>query len=607
VLESGSHPVGSNVQRVLIGAWALGAALSACSDEEPTEPTGVDSGSTPVDNQVSATLTPLGVATCADPTIKDIEGPFDRVFGSVPAPYDAWIWHGGITAADLDLDGRLDVLTALEQGVELYVGEADGSFTAMGQTVFAGLDLTFASGVTVADYDGDGDLDLYVMRVAGDPAPEGGEYGRNRLLRNNGDRTFVDVTDTAGVDGCGVHHRTGVDGCFRTMASSWGDYDRDGDLDLYVGNYGFVDEEPGNTIDDMVPGEPDFLYQNNGDGTFSDRSDLVPDDVHDGYNYSGGFFDLNNDGWLDIYTVNDFGTGKTEGHQWPNQVLWNDQAGGFDMDDPDPLKASGLVKGMTGMGLAIDDLDGDGLYDLLVPVWRDNLLLESSVSLGKWLENSGAKGVKPEVDAGAARSQDVGWGSEFGDLDNDGDLDAIVQFGHVANDNPVWKNATIQPDALYINGPAPVDADGFGGYTFTDQAPTWGVDDAGMSRGAMLADLNRDGWLDIGKRILDEGNVVYLSHCGEEAWLEVHLRQPGTRNVFGVGTRVYVEAGGKKMSRTLFSGGTGYASSAPPELHFGLGMVDVVDSIRVVWPDGKESVLENVTPRQQVTITRDSP
>src|SRR5262249_18065539 len=150
----------------------------------------------------------------------------------------------GITAADIDLDGHLDVLTALEQGVELYAGEDDGTFVAVGQKVFGGFDLSFSSGVSVADYDGDGDLDLYVMRVAGDPAPEGGEYGKNRLLENRGGRTFADVTDVAGVDGCGLDFRDGAIRCFRTMSSSWGDYDRDGDLDLHVGNYGFVDETP---------------------------------------------------------------------------------------------------------------------------------------------------------------------------------------------------------------------------------------------------------------------------------------------------------------------------------------------------------------------------
>jgi enediyne biosynthesis protein E4 len=559
---------------------------------------GTDKGGEPPPNLgLPVTLDQSGAQACPSPITRSADGPFEKLHSQLPAPSDPWIWHGGITAADLDGNGLLDVLVALEQGVQLFESAPTGEFVQWGQELFGEFELTYGSGVTTADYDGDGDLDLYVMRVAGYPAAEWteeSEIGKNRLLRNDGG-SFTDVTDSAGgVDGCGVHQRTGAYGCWKTMTSSWGDIDADGDLDLYVGNYGFVDETEGTKQEDMEPAEPDFLYLNNGDGTFTDASDRLPDKVKEGYTYAGGLFDLDDDGDLDLYTVNDFG------NLWPNRALWNDGTGQFVFKDPDP---SGLQVQTTGMGLGIGDLNGDDLPDLFMPIWNHHLLLESRAS-GVWIDVSQLRGIYEPT----FRIQDVAWGTELGDVDNDGDLDAVSQYGFVKNDNSVWKNEVEQPDSLYLNEPTGLDD---GGYTFVDEAVTWGVADLGMSRGAVLADLNRDGWLDIGKRILNyEGNssfsdsAMYLSRCGEEGWLEVHLRQPGTMNRFAIGAKVTVEAGGKRLVRTLYGGGTGYASQPPPELHFGLGDVDVIDELTVRWPDGQESVVLDLDARQQVTITR---
>jgi hypothetical protein len=181
----------------------------------------------------------------------------------------------------------------------------------------------------------------------------------------------------------------------------------------------------------------------------------------------------------------------------------------------------------------------------------------------------------------------------------------------VKNDNSVWQNARTQHDAIYINA-STWSADGsIADYTFSDEGPAWGADDPGMSRGVVLADLDRDGWLDIGKRILNNGdsitnseNAVYLSHCGTEGWLEVALEQPETANTRAIGAKVAVEAGGRTYRRWVNGGGTGYASQPPADLHFGLGDADVVDQITVTWPDGAVSRLLDVDARQRVTITR---
>jgi hypothetical protein len=419
------------------------------------------------------------------------------------------------------------------------------------------------------------------------PAPIDPGIGENRLLRNDGNLTFVDVTDTAGVQACNAGT------CYRSMAGSWSDYDLDGDLDLYVGNYGFVDESDGADSAAQVYGEPDFVYQNNGDGTFTDVSSILPADFQAGYTYVGGFYDFDGNGWPDLYTINDFGTTDRL-----NRVLWND-GGTFTYSAGDN---TGLAKRMTGMGLGIGDLNGDGRLDLAIPEWKSNWLLMSHPEFpsdgdhGVWIDEATARGFT--VDLG--RSQQVGWGTELGDVDNDGDLDIVSQFGFVANDNQVqWANALNQPDALYLAAP-----DGAGGFNYTDVGEEWGVADEGMSRGVALADLDRDGWLDLAKRDLSGDSLLYVSRCGDEGWLEVHLRDPGSMNTYGVGAVVTVTVGTQTMSRTVMAGGTGFASSGPPELHFGLGLVDQVDNLHVRWPDGREDDVANLVSRQQVTLTR---
>ena len=530
---------------------------------------------------VSVSVTESGPRTCAAPELRDAAGAFDRRTSSTPPNSDLWIWAGGEIAADFDDDGLLDVMTPNEFGVELYMGLPSGDFEAKGLEVMSSFDLSFGTGGSVADYDGDGDLDVYIARFQGDPGPEGGTLGKNRLLQNNGDGTFVDVTDEAGVDGCGLDVNTGEEGCFRTMSSSWGDVDGDGDLDLFVGNYGWVDES-GVSQDEFLPAEPSFLYLNDGDGTFTDVSDRLPQKFKDGYTYCGGFLDLDDDGDLDLYTVNDFG------NKWPNHVLLNNGDGTF--TDDEPVNSTGLILNTTGMGLGIGDLNGDGQPDLAMPVWNNNLLMLST-PIG-WIDYSDTRGYV------MVRPQKVGWGAIMGDIDNDMDLDLVQQYGFVAVDNPRWNNDTNQPDALYLNTGLPDEPH------FEDRATEYGIADDGVNRGALLADFNQDGWLDIAKRNLNGPNVVYLSRCGTEHFLEVHLRHPGTMNQFGVGAKISVTVGGVTMHRWLSSGGGGYGVGEPPQVHFGLGDNDTIDAVEVRWPDGEVSVTRGISSSQKVTITR---
>jgi len=513
-------------------------------------------------------------------------GPGDRyntaIIETEPVSW-SWTWGGGVTVVDLDGDDALDLVLPVESGLEVRWGPR--AWRAEPEPLSA-VDLSYASGTSAADFDGDGDLDLYVMRVRGFPVPDGGsDAGVNRLLRNDGDRRFVDVTAEAGVDGCGPHHREGTTGCYRTMTASWADVDGDDDLDLFVGNYGFVDDTPGTRQVDMEPGEPSFLYLNEGDGSFAEAP--LPDAVSDGYTFAGGFADLDADGAPDLVVVNDFGV------LWPNRVLF----GGDGALVLDEANASGLTQSMTGMGLGLGDLNGDGWLDLAIPNWQDHALFESRPDTGTWVETSAARGL---VNA-RRRNQLVGWGTTLGDLDNDTDLDAITQFGFVRNDNPVWANPAKQGDAVYLNDAAERSD---GAYSFEDVGYDRGLASPGMGRGAALADLNRDGWLDLVKRELQGQTRVHLSRCGRATGTLLRLRQPGA-NRFAVGARVVAKADGRVLRRDVSAGGRGFASMEPLEVHLGTGSARRIDRLEVVWPDGARTVVRGVPTNHAVTVVRD--
>ncbi|MCB9683865.1 MAG: CRTAC1 family protein [Alphaproteobacteria bacterium] len=547
----------------------------------------------PMEPEPLATLSEGAERTCGDPSAR-LAGPaFDRHVVEMQLPSVPWNWGGGVIVEDLDGDDVPEMVMATQAGFAVVRRSLDGTLTVDRDTLGA-FDLAYGTGGSAADVDGDGDVDLYLTRTLGnsgppgsqpdDPIPEDASDGRNHLLLNRGDGTFEDVTDAAGVDGCGTNPLTGVTSCWRTMTSAWGDVDGDGDLDLYVGNYGYVAQTDGIHQEDLDPGEPDMLYLSNGDGTFEDATDRLPLEIQDGFAYAGTLLDLDDDGDLDLYVVNDFG------NLWPNRVLWNDGTGHFTLDDPG--SPSGLVQSMTGMGLGIGDLDGDGRPDLAIPQWAKSTLFLSGS--GRWVDWAGSVGFEPAN----GRQQRVGWGTVLGDIDNDGDLDAFTAYGHLWTLNRVWANPDLQPDALYVNEP---DGDG---WRFVDQAQALGTADPHAGRGGMLADLDGDGWLDLVSRHLDGPDDVLMARCGDARWLGVRARMPGTANSRAIGAKIELYGHGTHQTRWLVGGGTGFASAGPAEAHFGLGQDDGV-SLRVTWPDGVVSWHEDVATNRIVTITRE--
>jgi hypothetical protein len=487
-----------------------------------------------------------------------------------------------MVVADFDGDGFEDIFASNEAQPSMY-HNTGASLDDLSASAFAGMDVDMSTGGSAADFDGDGDLDLFITRY----------LQPNLLLRNDGGGNFTDVTATAGVAGP-------ADGTIgRSLSSAWADFDGDDDLDLYVGSYGFIDTTASNGESaHLPPAEDDLLYLNDGDGTFTDRSDLIPPGAQPGYTYVASWIDLNGDLKPDMYLVNDFGV------SFPNQLLWND-GGTFRLDPGDKEDGGvGLNGEWTGMGIDVADLNHDDLPDLLMPIWRSVKVLQSSAGL-PWLEAEGVYGAHVDgVD------QRVPWGGEFGDIDNDGDVDMAVQLGHVTvGEGEFWENPLREPDAVFVND----------GGTMTDNAPDLGMDDDGIGRGGILADFNNDGFLDLAKRDLLGSNIAYVSNCDAHTWLRIRPHRDWGMNRFAIGAKITVVSEGEdcpgdqavqtdcRRTEWIQAGGTSLASSKPPEAHFGLGTDTTVSRIEVTWPDGRVSVFTDVATNQILDITQDAP
>ncbi|MEZ4316453.1 MAG: CRTAC1 family protein [Myxococcota bacterium] len=532
-------------------------ALAACTgDSSGTTPTPVDphTGDTAEIPAPSADWEVLPSRGCAAPDARDTLGPFATFdagdWGDQPVDMGAmhFILGSGAAVGDLNGDGWNDIVIPRRIGVELYLNDGAGGF------VEAPLPAVGRGGVgaAVVDFDGDGDLDVYLS-----------QYGyHDILLANDGHARFRDVTERAGIG----EHPYGV-------GSSWADMDGDGDLDLLA-------LEHGNWV--TVRSERSHVYENLGGGRFVEVIGALPDETAYGHTLAGGWMDLDADLDPDVYLVNDYG--------WilQNHLLWND---GGTLTPAVPGHGLGLR--VCGMGLAETDLNDDGVPDLFLSSWLELALLES-VAPGVWANQTLVSGLSVQGDL----NRHVAWGADFGDVDNDGDDDLFIGFGHIyANlDNPFF-----QPDALYEQQSG----------TFTEVSATWGLADPAITRGAMLVDLDGDGWLDLLKRNRWAPATIRPARCGEAAWLEVQLANPTSPNTRGVGARVRVVARGIEaevahtQARVIRAGGRSLASGGPPEVHFGLAGFEAVD-VEVTWPDGAVQTVPDVPTRQRIRIVRDA-
>jgi hypothetical protein len=443
----------------------------------------------------------------------------------------------------------------------LFRNNGDGTFT----------DVTEAAGVagkaagysaSAADYDGDGDLDLYLSN-----------YGPNELYRNNGDGTFTDVTEAAGVG----------DPRF-SLSGVWLDHDGDGDLDLFVCNYLEYDEGkfrsfyaatgfPGPL---SYNGQPDTLYRNNGDGTFADVTKEAGVWFEQGRGMSATAADFNNDGLPDIYVAND---------AMENNYFENTGKGAFvDRGIETGLAFGQNGQGVSSMGPAVGDVNRDGRLDILIPdmdymsllVWRDGLY-EDQVYRSNIAVLTG---------------QYTGWGGVLFDYDNDAHLDVFIANGHPHHEYP--ENAVL----LRNDGKAVFQdvASRSGEYFGTKK---W------YSRGAAYGDIDDDGDLDLVVMDLNGHPHLLRNDGGSEVnnWLKVDVRRADGK-LAALGARVTVVAGGLTLIDDVFPV-RGYLSQNDPRLHFGLGRATRADRVTIRWPDGRTKELAGVPANQILKVAPD--
>ena len=444
--------------------------------------------------------------------------------------------------------------------VVLYENDGRGAFDDV--TPGRGLDtLGWGMGTCAADYDNDGFQDVYVTA-----------FGPNVLFRNNGADTFADVTPTAGV---GAAHWG--------SNCAFGDYDRDGYVDLYVANYLTFDDEQVPKRGDAsgcrylgievacgpvgLPGEPDTLYRNNGDGTFTDVTEAAGVHGPDYYGFGVVFADLNDDGWPDIYVAND---------SEPNFLFSNNGDGTFSED--------GLVAGVAlsatgreqaGMGVDAGDYDGNGRLDLIVTHFSgDYTTLYENSDAGFFSDVSSAAGIVPPT------LPYLGWGVGLVDIDNDGLLDIFVANGHVVPevDQQGLTTTYLQRNQLFHNQ---------GDTRFRDVTDEVG---GGLlveksTRGAAFGDYDNDGDIDVLLiNLNDRPTLLRNDTAGGRHW--VTLRLAGTEsNRDGIGAKVTVEAGGRTQTAEVRSGSS-YLSHNDMRVHFGLGGSNRVTKLEIRWPSG---------------------
>ena len=501
---------------------------------------------------------------------------------------------GGVALLDFDRDGLLDIYflnsltvdTAYEPESArsaLYRNDGDGTFTDVAEK--AGVAFPgWGMGVCVADWDGNGFEDIYVAAV-----------GSNRLYSNNGDGTFSDVGEAAGVRGEGWST-----GC------GFADYDRDGHLDLFVSRYLEIDLEklPEFGKDKTcqyrgiavqcgprgLPGTSDLLYRNQGDGTFVDVAESAG--VRDPKRYFGlgiAWFDADSDGWLDLYVANDSNA----------NFLYLNQKDGTFIEDGFPMGTAVSEDGAEqgGMGVALGDYQNEGRESLLVT----NFAAEYNALY----HNAGDYFVDASFRSRTAPASlpYVGWGTSFFDYDNDGWLDIVIVNGHVypqLDDAKLGASAPYrQRKLLYRNR-----RNG----TFEEIAEKVGevMTEPRVSRGLAVGDLDNDGRLDLVVHDLD-GSPQILSNETPDSGGWLLVRVVGDKgNTSAIGAQVTIHLGETQQRRTVRSG-TSYLSQNDLRQHFGLGSRDKADAIEVRWPDGSTIRRENVAANQILVVEKQKP
>src|SRR6202789_3720971 len=503
----------------------------------------------------------------------------------------------GVALLDYDNDGWLDIymvngstFDALTGKTEpphaaLFHNNHDGTFTNVAEK--AGVtNGRWGFGVAIGDYDNDGWPDIYVSN-----------YGKNRLYHNNHDGTFTDVAEAAGV----------TVGNWSTGAS-FGDYDGDGKLDLFVPGYIHWDmaalpaprASAGFSVCQFrgvsvmcgprgLKGEPDHLFHNNGDGTFTDVSEKAGVADKPGYYGLGAVFvDINNDGKIDLLVGND---------STPNYMYINKGDGTFE----DVSYSSGFALNEQGretasMGIAVGDYENNGQLAIFDTTFSDDYK--------PFYRNEGdgnLTDISYQLGIAEVSVPFLSWGDAFIDYDNDGWKDLLMSDGHVypEADKYNWGTSWAERPMLFHN----IEGKKF---EVVPAVEGTGLADVVAGRGMAVGDLFNDGKIDAVINVMD-GHPVLLRNVSPDKnhWLELKLVGGARSPRDAVGATVYVSANGMKQRGDVLSGGS-YLSTNDPRPHFGLGQATTVDAIEVHWPSGKAENFTVPNVDRIVTLTEGS-
>ncbi|HKI13202.1 MAG TPA: CRTAC1 family protein [Candidatus Acidoferrum sp.] len=493
----------------------------------------------------------------------------------------------GVAFIDYDNDGWPDIFivngmdwpghASKRSTPKLYHNNHDGTFTDV--THKAGLDVEmFGMGVAVGDYDNDGYDDLFVTAL-----------GQNRLFHNNGNGTFTDVTQKAGLLGPKE---------FSTSAA-WVDYDRDGNLDLVVGNYvqWSLEGDLYCTLDgkrksyctpESYKGASVRLWHNRGDGTFEDVTRKAGVWEPTSKTLGIAILDYDNDGWPDLLFSND---------TQPNKLYHNNGNGTF----TEKAVVAGVAfsedgVARAGMGVDAADYDRSGMASILITNFSNQMLsLYHNEGKGLFVDEA------PRSEIGRNSLLTLGFGCFFFDYDLDGWPDILIANGHIDGDIQ-----RVQPNVKYAMPPHIFRNLGKGNFQEVTKSLGAGFATPRVGRGAAYGDINNDGRLDL--LLSTNGGPVYLfenDFTGNPAAANKSLRIKligAKSNRDGIGTVVKMTAGGESQSEMLRSGSS-YLSASELVLTFGLAMHERADSIEIRWPSGQVDKLANVAAGQTITVT----
>jgi hypothetical protein len=495
---------------------------------------------------------------------------------------------GGVALLDFDNDGLLDVFFANGARIpgllkddprfwnRLYRNQGDGTFRDVSER--AGVrGEGYSMGAAAADFDNDGGTDLYVTGV-----------NRNVLYRNQRDGTFADVTERAGVSGTSAGGKK-----LWSVGAAWLDYDRDGDLDLFVANY--LDWSPENNrvcgaegkrlgcSPTYYKGLPNLLYRNEGGGRFANVSDATGIGAHVGKGMSVAVADADGDGLIDIFVSNDqlrnFLFRNVGGRTFVETGV---EAGVAYTDDGVPV---------SGMGTDFRDVDEDGRPDVfLTALSGDRFPLYINTAEGFFVPATHRAGL------GFATAMMSGWGTGGYDFDNDGHKDLFSANSHVSeNIDSYGHHRYKQPNALFR---------GVGDGRFRDVTAETGaaMQRARAHRGCAFGDLDNDGRVDVVVSVIGEpAEILYNVTEGGGGWLGLQLE--GTKsNRDGIGAAVKLTGESGRVQYNHATTAVGYASASDKRVHFGLGADRTAREIEIRWPSGSKQVLRDVTTGQILKV-----